>query len=94
MEGYVPYSVIEDVEHKRRKSAGYGDGMTVDGMEAFLSIGGYTDITLDLITPHALNGFRPTKPVDTIHLSVDDPKNFLKKLEERMTTTHSEKQHL
>lgn len=95
VEGFVPYSVIDNVEHKHRKSAGYGDGLAVDGTEAFLSIGGYTDITIGLNASRPLNRLRSTKSVGMIHLAVDDPKSFLRALEERMASnTRSEKQPL
>lgn len=83
-EGFIPYSAIRRVERTRRRAARSGDGLSVYGREAFLAIGGHTCVTLGLHIPHHLDGLRPTKPVDTIHLAADEPEQFLKALKKRM----------
>lgn len=91
-EGFIPYSLIGCVERTRREAPRSGDGLTVEGRNAFLAIGGHTDVTLGLHAPHCLHGLRPTNPVDTIHLAADEPEQFLERLKERAVMAPVERQ--
>ena len=92
-EGFIPYTEIRRVLPFRRKAPEWGDGLRVGKGEAYLAIGGNTDIALELRSPHSLQGFlRPTKPVGTVHLAVDEPKAFTKELGSRLRSpTRGEK---
>lgn len=84
-EGFIPYAEIRRLEKGRRRAPEWGDGLQTDGDKAFLAIGGNTDITLKLASPRSLNGFlRPTKPVGTLYLAVDEPGNFAAELDSRL----------
>ena len=79
--GFVPYNEIQRVQLNRRKAPDWGDGLQTDEDEAYLAISGNTNVTLELRSPHPLHGFlRPTGPVNTVHLAVDEPKNFVEEL--------------
>lgn len=89
-EGFIPYSIIGCVERTRREAPRSGDGLTVDGRNAFLAIGGHTDVTLGLHAPRCLHSFlRTTNPVDTVHLAADEPEQFLEGLKERVAVMAS-----
>lgn len=84
-EGFVPYPEINSVERIRRKAPASGDGLTVTGDDAFLTIGGHTDITLELGSPLSINGFlRPKPPVSAVHLAADEPERLAVELRERV----------
>lgn len=90
-EGFILYSDIACVERARRKAPNSGDGLTVTGDEAFLAIGGHTDLTLRLRAPRPLSGFlRSTKPVSMVHLAADEPERMLRELKERMFVVAAE----
>ena len=91
-EGFIPYPQIRCVEKSRRKTPEWGDGLQRVGDEAYLAIGGNTDVTLKLHSPHALRGFlRPTEAVSTVRLAVDEPKIFVRELEHRLHSSTSGK---
>lgn len=49
--------------------------------EAYMAINGNTDVTLELRFPITILGFfKPTRPVNTVHLAVDEPERLLKRL--------------
>ncbi|CAN5727107.1 hypothetical protein BH24ACT22_BH24ACT22_20290 [soil metagenome] len=84
-EGFIPYSEIQSVERSRRKPPEWGDGLQTAGDEAYLAIGGKTDVTLEFGSSRSLQGFlRRTKSVDTVHLAVDEPKAFARALERKL----------
>ena len=90
-EGFIPYPEIRRVQQLRRKAPEWGDGLRLDGVEAYLAIGGNTNVTLELHSPHSLRGFiKSTAPVDTVHLAVDEPKAFVQNLEHRLPPLRSE----
>ncbi len=89
-EGSIPYSGIRNARLDRRKAPKWGDGLQISGDEAYLAIGGSADVTLELRPPRPLQGFfKPTKPVDTVHLAADEPERFLRELEKRVPETAS-----
>ena len=89
-EGFIPYEEIRNSEKGRRKAPEWGDGLQIDGDEAFLAVGGKTDVSLELGSPRSLNGFfRTTGPVGTLHLGVDDPEGFARELEHRLRSLSS-----
>lgn len=91
VEGFIPYSEIQRVEQAHRKAPEWGDGLRLAGHEAYLEIGGNTDVTLELHSPRSLHGFlRPTPPVSAVHLAVDEPKAFARQLEARLCSPESE----
>ena len=84
-EGLIPYSLIGHAEHTRRKAPEWGDGLQVSRDDAYMAINGNTDVTLELRSPLTMHSFfKPTSPVNTVHLSADEPARLLKKLRERM----------
>jgi hypothetical protein len=89
-EGFIPYSEIQRVQPFKRKAPEWGDGLQIAEDEAHLAIGGNTNVTLELGSPRALHGFfRLTKPVDSVHLAVDEPKSFVQNLGHRLRTPTS-----
>ncbi len=87
-EGFIPYSVIGYVERARKEAPRPGDGLTVDGEEAFLAIGGHTNVTIGLHSPLSLRGFfEPTEPVGAVHLAADEAERFVERLKEPVAAT-------
>ncbi|MGB3635083.1 MAG: hypothetical protein WA982_13650 [Rubrobacteraceae bacterium] len=87
VEGFIPYVDIESVERARQKAPEWGDGLQRMGDEAYLAIGGNTDIALKLHSRRALQGFiRLAEPMSTVHLAIDDPKRFARELDNRLNS--------
>ncbi len=79
----IPYAAITAVALEPRKAPGSRDGLYVsaDDDAAYLQVGGETDATLQLATPHRLYGLRgPTRPVTRIYLAADDAPRFVRAL--------------
>lgn len=80
-EDFIPYSEIRCVERFRRKAPEWGDGLQTLENEAYLAIGGNTDVTIELNSPRCPRGFlRDTGPVNVVNLAVDEPKAFVEEL--------------
>jgi hypothetical protein len=88
-EAHIPYVAIASVTYERRAPRSGREGFSLDhqtGM-AYLSIGGQTSVTLALREPGAFQLlFRSAPPVQRISLAVDDPRDFVAALTERMAT--------
>jgi hypothetical protein len=83
--GFVPYSRIERVERRRLKSPAAGDGLRTGEDCAYLAVNGKTNVSLHLNAPASVEGFlRPTPPVQTIHLAVDEPGRLARELQKRL----------
>lgn len=82
--GVIPYENIVSCEENRHTAPKGRDGLcfTRSKGEAYLSVGGKTDITLQLTTPLSLHGFfKPSEAVKTIHVAVDSPREFVRQIQ-------------
>lgn len=84
-EGFIPYAAMAKVRQTRSNPPGRVDGLQVADGAAHLAVGSRTDVVLELSEHHPLHGFfRPTEPVNTIHLAADDPGGLVRELEKRV----------
>jgi hypothetical protein len=85
--GAVPYDRIAEVVAERRKAPGGREGVqTAPAQQAgYIATGGRTDVTLRLRAPVALAGLlKPTPPLTTLRLAVDEPDRFVAALRARL----------
>jgi hypothetical protein len=89
-EGFVPYSSIESVEHRRTKlpeKAGEGLYVPKTGAVGYLPIGGRADVTIRLNDPVSLQGLLTVAPpVLVIHFGTDAPDRLAAALRERLVS--------
>lgn len=95
-EGFIPYEEIADIQYSNQRPPKYHDGLQVSKEDdiAYLVVGGNTNITLSLRTPHSLRGFlEESKPFSAFHLVADEPERFLQELRQFIEASASREAH-
>lgn len=87
LEGMIPYEAIASVQLEKTNAPQSRSGYQIDASHETLWLvnGGTAQVTLHLRAPVALEGIlRPTPPVTTLHLALDDPARFVAAIKERI----------
>ena len=83
--GDISYEDIMTVEAKRRTSQGEGLKVIPKEDAAYFTIGGNTDVTIQLRASKPMNGWLgPTATVTTVHLAVDEPERLVQELSKHL----------